>query len=508
MTAVATRMPARVRFDRAVLHALVPCLVAVPALAIIVSTLVDLVTTSHPHIGYSQAIASDAKAVALGHSLYGDPAEQYTGMLYAPLFPTVVAPLYRLVWWDGWPAVVSLLSAISLASLVGVVAGTGGDRARGERWAGGIGVAAVAWWLVSRLAPNMLYDGRPDHFAWALALAGLVLLAREISRGGTRMWPIVLALSAALWAKQTTVGALVAVAVVLTVWAAHGMVPWAMWRRFAIGAVLVNVAVGAALWAMTDGWVRYFLLELPSRHQSDTAWMPYVTELAGLLLVPAALAGLVFVLLPRESRRLTASTFTMLLAVLLVAFVVASVGPAWLGRRKQGGHENQYIGIMWASGFIVALAHREAAKCRRALTADTIGYLLVALVAVPALVDEARPVDQVAPQVVAYARDHTVYLPDQGVLGERDVMPTQAAIADLLAAGASPGYLIDALQARRFDAVMPFVVGPDDIEYVEAAGLGSRDDLVALNELIRRGYAAGENGAPSPLLGRRGHAAS
>ena len=113
-------------------------------------------------------------------------------------------------------------------------------------------------------------------------------------------------------------------------------------------------------------------------------------------------------------------------------------------------------------------------------------------------------VKSLSPAVVDYARSHLVYETSLGTVSPSEtdeVWPHQVSLMDVLAAGEPADYLVDALIARRFDAVTPF----EQIQsaYVAASGRTSREYLPALNALIKLGYARGANGAPPPLLGRR-----
>src|SRR5205807_8662961 len=98
-------------------HRLVPLVIGAPVALGTIISLFHLLATPHPYLGWADAIASDGKAIALGKIIYGDPAEGYTGLLYAPLFPLILAPLYRLFWWDGWPLVAAIGSGMTLAGL-------------------------------------------------------------------------------------------------------------------------------------------------------------------------------------------------------------------------------------------------------------------------------------------------------------------------------------------------------------------------------------------------------
>lgn len=504
-----------------VAHSVLLAPIGVPVVAGVVASVVALVRMSHPNLDWSQTINSDAKALALGQSIYADPSEGYAGMLYSPLFPALLAPLFRLVWWDGWAGLVATLAGASLAGLVGLVAATGGGQGRSlaGRVIGGVGVGGTAWWLVSANSEHMLFEGRADHLAWLLALTGLCVVAWDVSRRRTRCWPAVALLSAAVWAKQTTGGAAVAAVVVVAMWARSGLVPWRMWRRLVGSLFVVNAVVGVVLVAVTRGWAWRLMVELPGKHAAQHSAGLVAEELIRHLVLPGVfvlLAGVGVVRsLPRgrDSRSLS-----VMLATLLLVFLVASLAPTWLARQKQGGDANQWLGMMWAAGLLLAIAHREASRSARAMMYGAVAYgavLVVAFLPVgqeamarmavePADVGQRARWERLSPDLVTYAGTHSVYLPRYGALGSEAMWPTEAHVVDFLAAGHQPDDLIAAFEARQFDAVAPFALHPWQLEYVALSGLSAAEDLERINEVIARGYAPGANGAPEPLWGRRG----
>jgi hypothetical protein len=382
-----------------------------------------------------------------------------------------------------------------------------------------VGLGGAAWWLVRTNRFHALDTGRIDQLAWLLALGGLVVLALEAARRAPRVWPAVALLSAALWTKQTTIGAAAAAVAVAAWWAATGVIGWAGWWRLTIGLVGVNVAALALLVAVTDGWAWFFLFELPSRHDIDPASLGRAAELAGLLALPAAAVciagGAAWWRRRGEPRQVT---FAGRLGVVLVAFLVLQVVPSWSGRLKQGGFTNQYVGLTWALGLLLALAHREARRTGRGLGSGLAAYVLVVMIALvppvravydrPDALDPTlfprREIRELPADVVDYARSHLVYNVRHGVVStERTshLWPSQPNLMDLLAAGETSGHLVDALVERRFDAVTRFDVQAS--RYVSRSGRTSAGYLPALNALIDLGYEKGANAAPPPLLGRR-----
>ena len=143
--------------------------------------------------------------------------------------------------------------------------------------------------------------------------------------------------------------------------------------------------------------------------------------------------------------------------------------------------------------------------------------LLAALVFLPPLQDvvsrrgvvdpqllSTGDVEEIDPRLIDYSRSHLVYETSSGVLSPtltHEAWPQQPNINDLLAAGESPDYVVDALIVRRFDAVTRFSELASG--YTARSGRSDPEYLAALNALVELGYAAGDNDAPFPLLGRR-----
>ena len=380
-------------------------------------------------------------------------------------------------------------------ALIGLVAwlayGGGDDRAgRLLRLVGALGLGGLVWWLVSALPLNLLYDGRSDHTAWAFAFFGLFLLARGTA-GSRRRWSAAaLLLTAAFWAKQPTLVASLAAALWMGAAAALGR------RGAARGPHLVRRAPrsqprGAR--AAEPGDERLgALLRLRAG--------PEAPALRLLLAVGAraaplrgcrrcccslALAAVLAWQRAAPSRASAGSAGTCApalggspdarLASLLVLTVVIGVPAGVYFRLKVGSDVNQYIGVLWAAGLLIAIAYR---RLRARITstalaaAAAIALLFVSPSAppTPSLGARVPPVWKTAelhggarPSSLDYARDHLVYeqvQSDLNVEPQGSLYPNFYNFIDLLAAGRQPLYLVHALLDRRFDAVAPFRFAP------------------------------------------------
>jgi hypothetical protein len=525
-----------------VAHNGIPCFVGLPVLVGIVVTMWRLASVRYPHLGWAQTVANDAKAISFGDWPYGDPAEQYTGMLYTPLYPVLLAPLYRVMWWDGWPLVVTILAGLASATAIATIAATGlpANATRSDRAiaiVGGVGLGGTAWWIVSTDYRNLLYEGRADELAWCFALLGLCSLAWAVSRDHVRVWPTVALLSAALWTKQTTVGALLAACALVTWWFVRGAITRRTLLRFAVAVAVTNLVILGSIVLLSDGWAVYFLLTMPGRHFRDSKVFIYIEELRNLVVLPVVLVAVATVGFlhrgardhrarasrwardaiadlrssvrrliargPAAAERRNVPVFPTALLALLLLFLVLSFPPAFTGRRKQGGEANQYIGMLWGLGFLLALAHRSARSTTRATVAGIVTYgLLIAVihvgpvrsfaedrsVAIPATYPDAEFVS-LPYSLRDYARTHEVYMPYDADLSSqytRRTWPMAQNIVDLLAAGEQPLYLVDAFIDRTFDAVLPF--DPAGDPYASAYGKTEENYLAKLNFVIEQGY--------------------
>jgi hypothetical protein len=545
-------------------YCVLPLAIGVPVLVGIGISLSDLFSVRSPQLGWAAAIASDGRAMALGHFLYANPAHSYTGEIYPPLFPLVLGPLYRMSWWDGWPVLVSIVSGLALAGIAGSLAA--GPRARTVaarvgQLAAVLGIAGLSWWIVSANPASLLFDAKPDEFAWFLALSGLILVARDVTRRRLGAWPAILLLSASFWAKQDTIAAIAAALLVVT-WLGLGhrcTVPRPTWIRFAAKLALLNAAIFVALWLLTDGWSWFFLITLPARETQTTIGLgPYTQELRDLVLVPFLLVVLAAVaaLLPQRLRRARgenhlrplmprptvadgaasdatvlarhAISFERVLVLLLVVFAIVAVPVGLAGRSRQGGGPNMYIGLIWALTFLFALSYRRA-RCTRTGTVALItilGLLTAAAyvgplgtisvkckaagglfcwyhgTAVPGVSSTAH-FQEFSPAVLQYAAHNRVYVPTSSGLTAKpfgEVWPSEMNILDLLAAGQKPSYLIDALLSRHFDAVAPFNVYYSN--FASASGRVEDNFLWKLDRVVAAGYAPAP-GVPHGLLVRR-----
>jgi hypothetical protein len=527
------------RIDR--LADLAPVLFAVPVLLGIVVSFVRLLGTEVPDLGWATTVNSDAEQLFLGHTLYQDPNVGYTGQLYTPLFPGLVSLLHHVHLWSGWPLVVTMLATCVLLGFGAWLAYAPVDRSRETRAAtliGAIGMGGLAYWAVGGLRLSMLLEGRSDSTAWCLALVGLVLLAGVGREASTRrLLLIALLLTLGLWAKQTTVS----VTIVASLWVLAGTVAgWLRVRQllvFGLGLVVCNLAILGILNLLTDGWEYQLNFLWPTRQSTSALTTPWIKEaIRGDALAIAVFAGMVLAVgagwlaagrpsllrAGTSARARVAETLATMpvrnrAAILLFVFCVLGALFGVYFRRKQGTDDNQFIGVVWATGMLAAtlwgLARVSRISTWAAAGVVVLGFALVpalrsTLVAhqikVPDLEQDVAVWPQVNPGLRAYASDHLVYdalHSDLNVANRHTVSTNMYNFVDLLASGGQPKFLVDQLLDRHFDAVSAF--DPSVDTYASGFGKWEEGYIWKLNQVIASRYVAAPGGAPAGLLVRR-----
>jgi hypothetical protein len=491
-----------------------PAVFALAALAGIAITLATLLSTPAVDIGAWRSESHDALSIYLGQGLYHDPSSGgYTGLLYTPLLPALVALLYEISVWNGWPVLISIVASLTLAGLIAMLA----LRAAGDRLpataVGAAGMGGLALWLATSTT-GILYLGWTDDLMWALAFGGLIAGARaHLSRRAAAL--TVALLTAAFWTKQTAIAPIVVYALWQIVLAARGRRSGGFVVGLLAGLALTNLAVLAILQLASGGWELFFNLTLPQRQAEVYGGSQFASDLLHVIAVPALVAiALGASALWRTDRRLELDST----AALLCTFAVVGVPFAMWFRAKQGGATNQYFGVVWALGAVTALAWGACrAEGRRALAADA----AIAVALLGAVVATAAGPDRYGLQQlhVSYRRSVPVALRALAHLGPLfdplytalvpgHVYPDINNVADLLAGDEQPRMLITALLQRRFRYAVTYeaALGPGGISefdtYASAYGRYEANYLWKLDQVIEAGYRPTPQ-LPSGVLERR-----
>lgn len=514
-----------------------PVVFAVPVLLGIVTSVVKLLSVGHPYLGWATTVDGDGEALYLGVPIHQDPADGYTGQLYTPLFPFVVSLLDRITFWTGFPLLLAELSGAGLLVLAVWLARRPGNRLS---WLGALGIGALAWWTVSALDLPLLYEGRSDQFAWLLAIAGLVATARAGRVGDARASALAVALlSAAFWTKQNTIPASIAAVAWLALLALCGALAVRRAVTFAAALLATNVAVLGLLNLLSGGWEWRLNFAYPTHHSQSHLLTPWIREgLSGGAPAYAFLAAMLAAVLGRRparpgplrellgstrravatwhARTTTAAAAAGPLALLLAIGFLTAV----YFRRKQGGADNQFIGVTWAAALLGATLWRAAgASLRRSLAAGAIVVAGFAIALTGALdhrladhgvtVPKLHPVAQyveVPPNLRALADRGLTYdslFGDLNVQTRRKIYPNYYNFVDLLAAGSQPLWLVRQFEDRRFLYTALLPEDPGSQAYASAYGKWEENWLWKVNRVIEARYAP-DSATPGVLRRRPG----
>jgi hypothetical protein len=522
---------ARKRFGSSLLL-VSPLLFGAPVAIGIAISVVRLLGSAHPDLGWATTVNSDAEELYLGHTLYQNPAHGYTGQIYTPGFPALISVIYHIYFWNGWPLLVVIGASVSLVVLAARIAYVAtGPATQVVRVLGAGGIGCIAYWCVSSIPLSLLDEARADQLAWAFALFGLVAVA-DFGRAPSRSRVVLAALllSMALWTKQTTVSA----AALAVVWVSGLAAASLLSRKAAwlFTAVLggMNLALLLVLNLLTHGWEFYINFEMATHQATKSDYTRYILlGLRSILLAVAFLgvtwlASAVGVATSRRGRSLRSHARaaggglrSLLVAedptgrrvLLLGPYAVLGFALAVYFLRKQGTETNQFIGVVWALGLLAAagwrVAQRHAPVAAMAGGCIVLFFVLALLGPIRrrAVLENAVHWRQVPSELRSWAGHHTLYAPlhaDLNVPQGGPLYPNYYNFADVLAAGNQPMYLVRALLDRRFDGVELFELGED--AYTSGYGKWEENYLWKLNEVIRARYVA-EPGLPRGVLARR-----
>jgi hypothetical protein len=513
-----TIAPSQRRRALSTLIAVSPLLFGVPVVIGIAASVGHLLSTGHPLLYWDATVNDDAEQLYLGHTLYNNPAHGYVGLLYTPLYPVLISLFDHIHLWDGWSVLLTIGASTALLGLAARLAyAPTGPMRRSARLLAALGIGGLAYWCVSGMELSLLDNGRSDQLAWAFALFGLIAVA-DFGRSPSRRRVVLAALllSAAFWTKQTTIG----VAILAGAWVL-GLAFLSVLRRrsaWLFVAVLggVNLALLLAQNLLTDGWEFYLTFELPFAMWSTSDYGPLIVTGAEAceLMVPFVaatwLAGLIAAARDRRHRTSAATLRSLLAAndptsrrvLLLGLYVIFGFVLAVYTLRAEGTASNQFIGVVWALGLLAAIGWRVAQRDAGAAATASIGVALFfgltqigptrgALASAgfntPAL-EQVNFWKETPPAFLALARHHTVYFPEASDLNVPEGGPLYTDfyhVANLLAAGQQPTYLVQALLNRRFEYVEDF---PIDNLFTSSHGMWEENYLWKLDEVIGARY--------------------
>ena len=513
------------------------CVAALIFLSVLVSNLVGLLFIRHPMIGYSDNMLADAEAVATGHFQYGNPATQFVGMPYTPLFTWIVAALLRVSWWPGWGPLVSMLAGIAvIASLVHLL--WSGSRSLKHRLVTTSFVitlvlgALSAFPILGTFPISALEEGRPDLLAWALLIIAGTGIFRGFFSGGLSTPRRVVAgllLTGSVFTKQITLVPAIAIALVavtLPTAAERGESSIARWRRSAT-VILVffssSALLGVVLQFASHGYAYDELVQLPLRYgRLVPLWHQAGTSLR-LLIIPLV-AFVVLVVAAAISFRVDRERYTHRDRVIAVAAIIVGLSPiptAVLAEAKLGGEANQLTGP--------ALTLSLACAVLLLLVRVSIRQLLAASVACGVLLLGVDPFSQAIPGqlgvpdlhqtvtwqamdpflVTASSKRQAVFdwiYPSLSVSPRASSYPV-GDVHDSLAGGYTPRWFINNLLTGRYSLVTG--IGQWEPGYESNLNRYDASVLWKINLMITMGYAPVRDAStgnlyyrPSPALKR------
>jgi len=461
--------------------------VATILLACLLLSLFGIFFVRHPDIGYSDNIVTDAEAVATGHLQYGNPATQYSGFPYTPLFTWLVAGLLRIFWWVGWAPVISMVAALaamfSLVRLTWMVATTRVQRVASGCFVVALSLGGLTALVNEGLSFSTLEEGRPDQLAWCLLVLAACLVFRALytrsELSGRQMLVTGLLLFGSVATKQITlVPCLVTGVIVLAVppllrsHESKGMRQWIRSSWTLVTFVVASALLGIFLQFLSHGQAFDVLVKSQFRYGRITSIGHETATSLRLLTIPLV-ALVVCAMLAVRSMPAGREPLQRRNTVLAVAVVILAISPiptAILAEAKLGGEPNHLVGPVWTItlGCAVLLLFVRASARQLAMTAIACGVLLAGIdpvsqifpdrLGVPNL-HEAIVWTQIDPFLVGVSeRGKVVYddtYPSLSVLPGNSTHPA-GDINDALAEGYTPRLFIDNLLHARYAVVSSF----------------------------------------------------
>jgi hypothetical protein len=512
-----------------------------------------LLNVAHPALGWSGMVALDAKALATGHLPYGDPAHQYVGLLYTPLYTGIFAALLRIKWWEGWGPLVSLASvATSLIVIARLFP-------RSDRYRSILPIAAVVsfpLFCYTLFPTNGVFEARPDQLAWCFFLAAACLVVRDYAKPTEpRPWRTRIATGALLGlsvlAKQTTL------LPCLTTAAAAAVLPFRhrgpavgarrhVLERAPIEAATFGVLVGGALGVLqiaSGGFAYDLMFGLPQRQGRWNTLRGVLRADVKLLAVPLVIGSLILAisLIPRLAERLRhrrkhprqgdptpianapsgGDHVGLGPVILALALAVSTLPGTMLAQAKQGGDTNNLAGPIWATTLVLATALMvSTARSRRIGARATCSLIVIAsLGATTGVLQDNR---LGAPDIVLNHSWHSVPAqlvdanaanrlvldwahPSYSITKGNSATPGDLIASDLASGGYSPRWFVQTLLDGRYSRVRLFPASWD--AYASGYGLRDAGFFWKTNYIVRAGYVpvqdlGSEDGffAPGPAL--------
>ncbi len=488
----------------------------------LVSAFIKIFFVRYPYIGYSDNMVADAEAVARGHLQYGNPAMQFVGTGYTPLFTWLVAGLLKIYWWIGWAPVVSMLAAlVSMATITRLL------WAHSRQWRYRLIAASFIVVLslgslsalpASGLFPtSALEEGRPDQLAWCLLVVASVRVFRGfLSDSGStpiQMFVTGLLLAGSVGTKQTTlvpclVAAAIAVVMPHLIEAGPAWRPHELRKSLALlgGFIGSLIVLGVILQVASHGYAldRMFFGQIRASKGSLSF---QVRQSLGYLILPLlALAILVVcVAVARRTNPKRSQRRDFIVALAAVVLALGSIPTAILAEAKVGGAPNQLVGPVWllTLACAVLLLLVRSSVGRFVMVAIPCCVLLVGIVqfswslsdqvGLPNLHQSATwsPIDKFLINRVNAGQ--AIYDPLHPSLSVSPKSPNYPAgdVNDIFLAGYTPRWFINNLLSGRYALVaqLESYVGPGTPTYDSNDGRYDESTPWKIDLLLQMGYS-------------------
>jgi hypothetical protein len=281
--------------------------------------------------------------VANGLPLYVRPSLDFIPTMYTPLYYFVSALVAKVVGLGFFPLrLVSFLSSLGCFAAIYYIV----RRETGKQQSAMIAVGLFAGTYV---ITGTFFDlARVDSFAAFLLFLGAALVHRADSP--LRLVSAAIILSLAFFAKQSALPAIG----LLTCFAIYSVRLRSVWL---IVPLIVLIGGGSA-WInqTTDGWFRYYVLDLPRHHRFLNSaikdfWYSNLIKHVPILLI----CGALYLVIAFKAQR---KSFWYAIC-LLAGFTIIS----FLGKSKIGGYSNNLIPIYGAlaicTGFLIGAIDRK-----------------------------------------------------------------------------------------------------------------------------------------------------
>ncbi len=485
--------------------------IAVIFVANLLVSLIGICFVRHPWLFYADNIVADAKAVATGHLPYGNPATQFVGYSYTPLFTFVFAGLLKIYWWEGWEQVLSMLAiAVSMAALIHMM------WFAARRWESRLVtmsfVVAVSFGGLTALSGVYAYG--VDQLAWCLlVIAGTITFRGLLSPeglSGRQMVTTGLLLTGSVFSKQTTIVPCVVVSGLMIVVPAlvESGRTWTWRKWFSSATVLMtfvgsSVLFGIALQVASRGWAFDLLVGDPLRYARFTPIGSQIRQSLRVLTLPLAALVVLAVCVtcsllwaqPEPNRRRH-----IVVAAAAVVFAVSPIPTAIIAEAKLGGDANQLAGPVWTLtlGCAVLLLVLRPSVRHVAAAALACGVLLAGIDPLshvipgpPDLHDAQTTWPSMDPFLYAAVdRGEAVFDQSYPSLSVSPQAPAYPAgdIDDILAAGYTPRWFTNNLLTGRYALVRPFYAFGSTTTYTSDEARYDGSVLWKYNLLLRMGY--------------------